>query len=549
MAGRTGLWVAAAALLLATTAGGIYYNAMDAPFVLDDFAAVTENPGARWPLDLQQVFGKNYWGDREGYEQLTIYRPLATLTFAVTDAIGNGEDPSAHRLVNVGLHCACTILVFLVALALLSAQSPSVKGPAAFFAGLIFALHPVHTEAVIGIVNRAELMAALFVLMGAFIYLLAAHDGRPRPWKHRLLLWVVFALALLSKENGFTLVGVVLGIDLVRMAGNRRENGAWRGFRWDWPTYAGLALIFTGYMVLRGAVLSGLLAGDLSGSDNPMVGAGFVGRWLTPFTVFFHYLRLLVVPVHLTIDYSLNHLPAVDSLFDPEALAGLLLFWGGLAAVATCAWQSGRNVQARVVAVALLAFFATYSVVSNLAFLSTIIMAERLVYLPSAFFLIALIAAGWNTVANRGRKPALAAGITVLVLCSCFYGWRTVARNTDWESAKTLYEAAVEVAPNSAKSRHLLARELYRDGRIDEARAHFFAAITIDPGNFVARTNYARTLAKSGDFKAALAELRIALTDSPGYRPAFNLVCAIFERTGNPQRARKICFPPGRGAP
>ncbi len=549
MVGRgTRLRVSALAVLLAVAAGAIYLNAMDAPFVLDDIAAVTENRGASWPLEFEGIFGKNYWGNREGYENLTIYRPLATLTFALTDCIANGEDPSTHRVVNVALHSLCTVLVFLLALSLLKSHRSPLTAPAAFSAALLFALHPVHTEAVIGIVNRAELLAALFVLLGSLIYLSGVRGSRALGWRHRGLLWAVFVLALLSKENGFTLVGVVVAVDLVRVAGHRRETGSWRNFAWDWRTYAGLAVVFGGYMVLRGAVLSGLLAGDLSGADNPMVDAGFMGRWLTPFKVFFWYLRLLVAPVYLTVDYSLNHLPAVDSLLDFEAWAGLLLFVGALASVVTCAWQSGRDVHARVVAISLLAFFATYSVVSNLAFLSTIIMAERLVYLPSAFFLIAVAAAAWNAMSNYGGKVLRIAGIGTLALVCGLYGWRTLARNGDWESARSLYVAAVEVAPNSAKTRHLLARELYRAGRYDEANAHFAAAVAIDSSNFVARTNYARTLAKSGDFDGALGELRTALTHSPGYRPALNLVCAIFERTGRPSGARKFCFPPGRKA-
>ena len=552
----------ATAVLLALVGAGIYLNALDSPFVLDDFAAVTENRGARWPVDCDAVFGRNYWGNRAGYEKLTIYRPLATLTFALTDAVANGDDPAVHRVVNMGLHAACTILVFLLGLALLSSAGVAGEGPSltlrvlrergmggwgAFLAALLFALHPVHTEAVIGIVNRAELMAALFVLLGAWVYLLNANGGRggARPWFARAVVWAIFALALLSKENGFTLWGVIIGVDLVRLAGHRRENASLRHFPMDLWLHVGLALVFAGYMLLRGSVLSGLLAGDLSAADNPMVSAGFLGRWLTPFKVFFWYLRLLVVPVHLTIDYSVNHLPAVNTFLDAEALAGLVLFGGAVGAAAVCAWRSGRDGRAFGVGVCLFAFLATYSVVSNLAFLSTIIMAERLVYLPSGFFLIAAVSAGWHALESAGSRWAGVAGLVTLAVVCGLFAWRTVDRNAEWESAGSLYEAAVEAAPDSAKSRHLLARELSRAGRLEEAGAHFSVAVAIDPANFVARTNYARTLAKAGNVDLALEHLKAALTQSPGYRPAFNLVCAIYERTGRPPAARKYCFRPG----
>jgi len=584
---------------IAATACAVYWGSLGYPYLLDDIPAVVDNEAAHWPPDLRKVFGSNYWGNREGYESLTIYRPLATLSFALADGAHGPEDGPSwgnrarggaafQRAVNIGLHAGCSVLVFLIALAAFRRKT-DVPGTgriewAAFLAGLLFAVHPVHTEAVIGVVSRAELLAAFFVLLGALIWM-SSPATRPGTWARGGGGVLAFALATLSKESGFTALGVYVVIDAARAlagrAGNshrtppspsmgggenlaqpspaRREGRAVSG-----TAYASMAVLFILYMLLRSHVLSGVLAGNLSPADNPIAAADTLGRVLSPFKVFFWYLRLLAVPVGLTIDYSADHFRVVTNLFDPQALGGLFAMAGlAFAALATI-------VRDRGVSILLLSFLATYSVVSNIPFLSTVVMAERLVYLPSAFFVAAVVGAGlrWAEAAlgrgERGRAvgretarpedagnaaqeqhagrralPFLPAAAT-LAVCAVF-GWAAVSRSQDWSSAMSLYSAAVDAAPDSAKSRHLLANELVAEGRIEESLQHYRIAIEHDPTNFVARTNFARALSSLDRFDEALEQLREALTLHPRYRPAFKTVCDIFKRTGRPPAARKYC--------
>jgi tetratricopeptide (TPR) repeat protein len=372
------------------------------------------------------------------------------------------------------------------------------------------------------------------------------------------------------------------------------------------------AVLLGAYMLLRAAVLPAVLGGDVSHGDNPIVGAGWVARVLTPFKVFFEYVRLLVAPAGLTIDYSLDHLKAASSFGDWQALTGLALFigllWAGLAAAR----------RSPALAFFILAFFATYSVVSNIPFLSTVIMAERLVYLPSAFFLLALacVAEGlahpaggtagldlfavtgeheckrqdakckvqnghaswlsatirlrtrlrrdfvghppdrrstrfrpgaslWRRV-RRGFRPGLLLVAGAIAVVAVFAAG-TVQRCREWRTPFSLYSAAVVTAPDSAKSHHLLANELRRRGEGEVALVHYGRSVRIDGDNFVARTNFARALASSGRYDEALEQLRVALTAAPGYGPAVQIVCGIFERTGRPPGAARVCFPDQAG--
>ncbi len=532
------------ALLVGAVAVVVYLNSLPAEFVLDDFPAVVSNPGALWPLDLDRILFSNYWGSPEYYKSLTIYRPLATFSFALSDLAGARECAACHRLINIVLHSGCSVLLFYLAWFLCAPaglprgasgeRAPRWLQPvAATVAGLIFALHPVHTEAVVGIVNRAELLAAFFILLGS-LAILRLRRGR------LFLIPAIYALALLSKENGATLWSVAIAYHLAAYA-SERLGGAMRLQRKDLLLHLGFGLVLLLYLLLRSQAVEGLLAGELSASDNPIVGAGTIARVFTPFKVFGEYFRLQIAPSGLTIDYSLNHLAVASSLTDMWA-------WLGVAATVAMLLLLASSLRSHFsLAFSLLAFFGTYVVVSNTLFLSTIIMAERLIYLPSAYFILALVSMGSQVTVSAGALPRRLLAVWVAIVIILF-GTGTVLRNQDWLTPLSLYQSAVAQAPLSAKSRHLLGNELAKQGSLDLALEHLQAGSTIDPANFVLRTNAARTLAKLGRYTEALPHLEAALTTNPGYRPAFHLVCAVFERTGEPPAAGQYCFPRA-GAP
>ncbi len=524
---RTGRSALLGALLVAVVSIAAHVDSLPNDYVLDDIPAVVDNPAAHWPVDFSRIVTTNYWGDRPNYEKLTIYRPLATLSFALMDAY-RPEGPSLQRAVNLLVHAGCAVLVFLILL-----KCCTVWGAA--LGGLLFAVHPVHTEAVIGVVSRAELLAAFFVLLGTFLWQRSfesrAQWSVGRRVSSALVMGLVFALALLSKENGVTLWGVLLAFQLVHFLGQKQRSAIVQHLHIE--IHGVMALVLAGYLALRAAVLPAVLGGDVPYSDNPMVGGDFVVRWLTPFKVFLEYVGLLVSPAHLTIDYSLEHFKVARSLGDWQGWAGLLLF-AGLTGGALAAAR-----RRPVPAVLLLSFFATYSVISNLPFLSTIIMAERLIYLPSAFLLAAVASLGASA-AQSGRWPGRILAVGALLVAILFAAG-TAVRCREWRTPLDLYRAAVREAPDSAKSRHLLGLELAMAGRPDEALPHLQRSVEINPENFKARTNLARALAALGRYDEALVHLKTVLTQAPGHRAALDVVCGIFERTGKPPAAGRVC--------
>src|SRR5437868_432836 len=148
------------AVLIAALAVLPYVNALRNEFVLDDIAIVVENPLIRDVSNIGQIFTTNYWrtGGVDGsIIDSGLYRPLTVFSYAVDYSLWK-LNPAGYHLVNVALHAITSVLVFFLALDVLA--SPM----AATVAAAIFAVHPIHTEAVTSIVGRAELLAALFFI-------------------------------------------------------------------------------------------------------------------------------------------------------------------------------------------------------------------------------------------------------------------------------------------------------------------------------------------------------------------------------------------------
>ena len=496
--------------------GALYGSSLGNAFVLDDGPAVVSNPHAHWPPNIEGILTTNYWGSPPHYRNLTIYRPLSTLSFALVDGAVRCEKaaPAAQRGVNIVLHALASWLTALLVLALTGA------GAAAWAAGILFAVHPVHSEAVLGVVSRAEVLTAVFALWAVLNHLGWSDEAdRGARLRRGILGAVLIGLAILAKENGATVVVGLLLVDGLALAARRlgwerRYGGA------PWWAHLGNLAVLGGYMLMRSRILSAVLAGDLDPYDNPLVDAGALARILTPFKLLFINCRLLVAPLDLTWDYSYNHVPVVSSIWDGAALGGVAI---AAAMVALLVWAWRRD---RVLAGCLALFAASYSVISNMVFLSTIIMAERLLYLPSVFFIAAVTVVGlraWPGVEAPWARRGLVAG---LVLVSLIFSARTAVRIPDWRDGLSIAEAGVKVAPNSAKARHLLGLELAGAGRVDEAIPHYRVSLALDPTNFVAHFNLGLALHSEGQLDPAFHAWEAALLTSGGtHRDARAALC------------------------
>jgi tetratricopeptide (TPR) repeat protein len=464
------------ALAVALSAIVVYLNAFGNDFVLDDTRLIRDNLRIRSLANIPSLFASSYW-DLEGTQGL--YRPLVLASYAVNYAM-HGLSTSGYTALNIALHAAVSLLVFTLVRGI--GGSLAVAG----LAGIAFAVHPVHTEAVTAIAGRTELLAAFFFLLAIHFHRWAPGAGRAAIG-YRVAAVACFACALLSKESAVTLLLVLPVMDALFPVKGSNEQPALPRSR-VLTDYLPLVAAALGYLAARHSVLGGVVIseGAIAPLDNPIVpitmtplgerlGATTSQALMTAFAVVVEYARLLAWPARLSPDYSYNQIPLVTSVVDGR-------FLGGVALVAACAAGIVALWRRSPIAAFGLAFLAlTFSVVSNLALTIGTICAERLMYLPSAG---ALIAAAVGAERLTRTAPPYRSIMYVLLFALVMMGVaRTWTRNREWKSELALWSAAIEVAPRSARVQSeygrilmSLAEEEARAGRTADAERHYAAA-------------------------------------------------------------------------
>ena len=485
-------------------------------YVFDDTAAIVDNPLVTGERPASDAFTVNFWGGRAGYEHVTTFRPLTTLGFRASFAISRG--PTFQHAVNLLLHGLTVAAVFALVFAWFSSLS------AAAIAAALFAVHPVHVEAIAGAVNRAELQTALF-------YVLALYGLVRRRYGLTL---VLFALAMFSKEHAVTwpvAAAIVVGHQTLRQRRqpNRFPKPALPP-SWLW---AGVGATIAGYLTLRGYALPALLGGDIPPSDNPIVAYGLGPRLLTACRIYFEYVCLLIAPANLSADYSAMAIP-VSVGMDAEVFAGVGLVAAGLGALVV---SYRRSLDAWAL---LLLFAVLYGLLSNFLVLNTIIMAERLLYLPSVAFcaLIGIAGAGALT---RATTPTLQVVIiAAMSLVVVGFATRSAVRSTEWRDAQVLFASSAKARPGSARAYHNLGHALMTRGALDQAEAAFKDALVVAPDDPDVLNSYGTLQWERGLYVQARDKFRASLAERASKRPLANL-CRALVATGDHAEAAPIC--------
>ena len=517
----------AGAAILAVAAAVVYSRTFSVPFLFDDVYAIVENPTLRhwssafWPPENATVSG----------------RPVLNLSLAINHAISGTAVWSYHAL-NLAIHVLAGLTLFGIVRRTLARRAHPEAPLVAFCAALLWTLHPLQTESVTYVVQRAESLMGLFYLLTLSGFIRGTEaDGVPRRvW---LALCVTACLlGMATKEVMASAPLIVLLYDRTFVAGSFRE--AWQRHR---ELYAALAATWV--------PLTALVAHtgwDRHGSFD--VGVAPWTYWLTQFQAVTRYLWLSVWPHPLIFEYGSvrvdrwgDVIPGVLVVV-PLAAAGLLALrrwpvWGFAGA-----W-----------------FFLILAPTSVMPGKSQMIVEHRM-YLPLAAVLV-LVAIGIHAVARRRSWivfTVLALGLGTLTArrnedyLTVEALWRdTVAKRPDNERARynlggalaempgrmadaiAEYEQAVRLRPDFVEAQNNLGIALAQTpGRLAEAVVHYEAALRLQPDSARAHNNLAGALAQLPERLAdAVFEYEQALRAQPDYPDAhYNLGVLLMERSG-----------------
>src|SRR2546428_473516 len=326
---------------------------------MDDLYIIVWNPLVHSLQGAWRAFGAPYWPPDLGGQ---MYRPLPLATFAVDWTIAHGH-PAWFHAMNLVWHAGVAVLVAALA-------RRWADWAAALAAGLVFAVQPLHVEAVANVIGLGELMAAAGVCLAVYAAVVR---------QDVTLSGAALLLGLLSKENAVVAPALIIGAWIVgfppRPAPRRMLT-----FVVSWVIIAGV------YLAVRGTVLHPYVR--LHAIAPVFLGeSAFAGR-LTALAALGDVLRLLVFPLTLRADYSPAERTIVRSLLDGRFLIGLtcLALWAGLLVMA---WRRQRRVEAYGLGWIAIAFLP----VSNLLFSTGVLLAERTLYLPSVGLALAAGAA------------------------------------------------------------------------------------------------------------------------------------------------------------
>jgi Flp pilus assembly protein TadD len=499
-----------------------YANTLRNGFTLDDVPIIVENPTIRSVGSIGTIFGSNYWS-RGGVGIVgdsTLYRPLTVFTYAVDFALWD-LNAAAYHLVNVVLHTATTVLVFLVAIELFGSVV------AAFAAASLFGVHPIHTEAVASVVGRSEVLATLLVLTAFLVLRRRPTAGMLAPRTLSLgpaaAGGALYLLGLFAKESAVTLPLVLAVDDVLRRDDSARDSRTTRReVALRYGALVGAAAVY--FSVRRQAV-----------SGGAQMWPGFVGvspveRALTASRVMLEYIGLFVYPKTLLADYWKPDVPIASSILDP-LVALSVLAWIGLAVLAAFLVRRGRH-SALVLSIAW--FFITIVPVSNIFFPIGVGKAERLLYLPSVGL---CLVAGWGygMAAARLRSPRLAQAALATVLAALTV--RTVLRNGDWRDNATLALATLAVSPSSPLMNDLAAGEYFRRGDAARAVELLREAARQAPDMALIRSHLGAAYHSQGKVDEAIAEYRESIRTNPTDASTYNNLGVAYRDKGREDEA------------
>lgn len=484
----------------------LYSKSLNYPFVLDDFPQIVHNPAVQDFPNVAPFFLGSTMASSVASSVATetsehrlngiYYKPMMTISYSFLWWLSPGE-PFFFHLLQIILHCTNAFLVFCIFRKLNISLIPS------FLAGAIFLVHPINTEAVVLIADLQEPLFSFFGLLAVNL-LLPRQQLRPLSAISGAAIALLLLAALLSKETG------ILYLAMVGCAGILWRPNEWKA--WVPRLAAPLAM----YLFLRVGI-AGLI--HLNSDNMQIMRADWITRFQTVPSVLLHYLKIFFYPekLSLTQDWIIAH-PNFWNFFAPLIL---ILFILGFLVLLN--WRQRSKP---------LLFFTTWFLLGwffhGQFFPLDGTVSDRWFYFP----IIGLL--GIFATLNLGDK-ARSFRVALTVLWTIFLAVRAHARSDDYRTPLSLYQADLQVEPNSFYINNNLGLELMKLQRFQEALPYFQKTIEVSESGsrawLVAHRNLATSLIETRDFNQAFEHLKIALQD-PDPRSTYGMVM-WYQRSGD----------------
>ena len=484
---------------------GAYSNTLQAPFYFDDYQNILENSAIR----MEQL---NLSGLMKAWTESTVpSRPVANISFALNYYF-HQYDVMGYHLVNLAIHILTGISLFFLFKAVLGSPGlqKTCRNPTwiAFFAALLWMVHPIQTQSVTYVVQRMNSLAGLFSVLSILCY----SRGRTSMKSGFRSIWftgcaVSLLLAMGSKEIAATLPVFLLLYEWFFL----------QDLSWQWFKKQRLYLIilfvfvFIIFLLFLGADPFGRIIDGYRFKDYNLM-----ERVLTQFRVIIFYLGIFFFPLPSRL--SLEHeLVVSQSILSPPTTLLAILFIAGMLVSALIFARKNRIYS-----------FAVFWFLGNLVIESSVIPLEMVfehrMYIPSMFLCLLFSIMCFQYI----KKTWLATGVIVLLVLLCSV-W-THARNSMWKDPLDFHRSNVENASGFWRAHNNYGLELYKRGFYDEAIYHFLETLKLEPRHLLGHQDLALAYTMKEEYEKALRHFEIVLRTVPDYPDVYYKTAYMYRK-------------------
>ena len=488
-----------------------YSNIFNNELVFDDVEIISHNNVIKDISNLKSILTSNYWHEQAN---AGLYRPLVYLSFAIDYALW-ADNHVGYHFFNIIFHLFTCLLVFYI-LKIFIKNDLTV-----LLAVIIFAVHPVHSEAVTGVVGRAEVFSTFFFCAGWLFFLKNFLSEKKSMILYACSL-IAYFLAIASKENSVVLPAVLF------ISGLYLDKEKILRVKWISQVLS-YGLVFLIYFIIRFSILGTI---GPAGTEQFFYNKSFLIVLSTMCRAFAWYFKLLFIPTGFICSY--RHWELSHSLFEFRVILSLFIVISWVTA-SLLFFKSRKKYQ----------FFLLFMLITLLPVSNIIkfgdLMAERFLYLPSigfCAFLVILL----NKVFNKNKilKNRKIYGLFWLVVINLFV-ISLLARNAQWRDGIIFWQSTIKDMPDSYSAYYNLGSVYYEKGSKNKAFYCIKKSLQIKPDVYPTKKLYAILLYETGKYQEAIFQLKKLIEEKPSDQDLYEKLALTYLSINDYKNALNVC--------
>ncbi|XP_026480649.1 transmembrane and TPR repeat-containing protein 4-like [Ctenocephalides felis] len=496
--------------LIIITACLCYGFTLQGNFVFDDFEAVVNNDDVKWNDSIINIFKHDFWGANISNPlSHKSYRPLTVFTFRLNNYFSGSLNSTHMKITNFILYLVVCLLVYYVYKLIADVNSIP------FISAILFASHPIHTEAVSSIVGRAELLSSFFCCIAFILYNRSIDVCKIGDMLMYCILSTFFViLSLLSKENGVMIIVVCLTYDILNQwqsKQNSNKNDEFRKIRFALLTSSMILLIFWRMHIIN------FETPIFQKMDNHIAFCNDkISKILSQLYLYSLNIWLLLCPIWLCCDWSFECVPLLTicdiriiTIPAPWIIIGLIIYY-----------------QKRFLLNGLIFMIIPFLPASGIITVGFVI-AERVLFIPSIGFCLML---GFSI--QNISKYFFKTAIFCYVALICLWIVRTNMRAAEWSNSTVLFDSGAKVCPQNAKIHYNRALTASTNNDNHKAELLYLEALRQYPEYEQALNNLANLLRDAKRFEEAESYLRKAVHIRPSFGAAWMNLGIVLSQLG-----------------